>query len=147
MTFAESDKDHNERLKVQKAYHSSRILSSAITFMHISTTPTTGGVCSAGFEFDSGFQEIKDLKVYVSVVNKSGDEVTTGVLKVDHFGTCSATRYVISHLETEEMCNDNLTIIVNKATAIIGGKHVNLLQNKELTVGKFNPYKIIIEPK
>ena len=47
-------------------------------------------------------------------------------------------------MEGEEICDEDLTIVVNKATAVIDGKSVDLLKTKVLSVRDFKPFRIRI---
>lgn len=94
------------------------------------------------FSFDSGMEEIKNLQVSVSAVNKAGKKVASGVLEIPQFGQSDADRYADAFLENEENCADDLTIVVNKATAIIDGKRTDLLKSRALSARDFKPFKI-----
>jgi hypothetical protein len=114
----------------------------AVDFWHSSTVFANQGQCSALFSFDSGMEEIKNLQVTVSAVNKSGKKVASGILEIQEFGGSTADRYSQAFLEGEELCADDLTIVVSKATAIINGKQVDLLKTKMLSARNFKPFKI-----
>ncbi|MBS0309227.1 MAG: hypothetical protein JSS58_09675 [Proteobacteria bacterium] len=114
----------------------------ALEFWHSSTVWAGQGQCSAMFSFDSGMEEVKNLQVTVTAVNKAGKKVASGVLEIQKFGQSSADRYADAFLEGEEICADDLTIVVNKATAIVDGKRIDLLKSKTLAVRDFKPFKI-----
>ena len=114
----------------------------AVEFWHSSTVWAGQGQCSAAFSFDSGMEEIRNLQVSVSAVNKAGKKVASGVLEIPQFGQSSANRYADAFLEGEEICADDLTILVNKATAIVDGKRTDLIKSKALTARDFKPFKI-----
>ena len=114
----------------------------AVDFWHSSTVWAGQGQCSAVFSFDSGMEEIKNLQVSVSAVNKAGKKVASGVLEIPQFGQSDAARYADAFLESEENCADDLTIVVNKATAIIDGKRTDLLKSRALSARDFKPFKI-----
>jgi interleukin receptor mimic protein A len=116
----------------------------AIDFWHSNTVWAGQGQCSAVFTFDSGLEDIKKLQVLVSATNRSGKRVAAGVLEVPQFGQSSATRYAEAYLEGEDLCEDNLTIRVTKASAMIDGKRTDLLNSRILTARKFHPYEIYI---
>ena len=117
----------------------------AVDFWHSSTVWAGRGQCSANFTFDSELQEIKNLQVTVSAVNKAGKKVASDVLEVQQFGQSSADRYADAFFEGEEICAEDLVIVVNKATAIVDGKRTDLLKSKAITVRDFKPFKIRIE--
>ena len=86
----------------------------AIDFWHSSTVWAGQGQCSAVFSFDSGMEEIKNLQVSVNAVNKAGKKVASGLLEITQFGQSSADRYATAFLEGEEICADDLTIVVQQ---------------------------------
>jgi len=114
----------------------------AVDLWHSSTVWAGQGQCSAVFSFDSGMEEIRNLQVSVSAANKAGKKVASGMLEIPQFGQSSANRYADAFLEGEEICADDLTIVVNKATAIVDGKRTDLLKSKALSARDFKPFKI-----
>ena len=101
------------------------------------------GACSAIFFFDSGDgQEIENLQVTFSAIDQSGDNVTTGTLEVENFGGSSADRYTQAFAEGERFCDDDLTIVINHATAKIDNREIDLLERKSLIAKDFKPFKI-----
>ena len=114
----------------------------AVDFWHSSTVWAGQGQCSAVFSFDSGMEEIKNLQVTVAAINKAGKKVASGVLEIPQFGQSSADRYADAFLEGEEICADDLTIVVNKAIATVDGKRTDLLKSKILSARDFKPFKI-----
>lgn len=114
----------------------------AVDFWHSSTVWAGQGQCSAVFSFDSVMDEIANLQVSVTAVNKTGKKVASGVLEIPQFGQSSSDRYADAFLEGEEICADDLTIVVNKATAIVGGKRTDLLKSKTISARNFKPFKI-----
>ena len=116
----------------------------AVDFWHSSTVWAGQGQCSAAFTFDSGMEEIKNLQVAVTAFNRAGKKVVSGVLEVQQFGQSSADRYAAAFLEGEEVCAADLTIVVQKATAVVDGKRTDLLKSKALSARDFKPFKIRI---
>lgn len=114
----------------------------ALDFWHSGTTWAGQGQCSSEFTFDSGGEEINKLRVEVTVVNRSGKKVVSGILEIGQLGASSADRYARTFLEGEEFCEDDLTIVVNKATAVIDGKRVDLLKTKSLATRDFKPFTL-----
>jgi len=114
----------------------------ALQIWHSNTVWVGQGQCSASITFDSQMEEIEDLQVVVSVFNKAGKKVKTEVLEVESLGWSNAERYTNDFLEGEEMCADDLTIVVNKANAVIAGKRTDLLKTKAITAPEFKPFKI-----
>ncbi len=116
----------------------------ALEFWHSGTVWANQGMCSAIFRFDAGEEAIRNLKISVSAIDKAGKKVASDVLEIEQLGQSSADRYAETYLTSEEMCNDDLTIVVNKATAIIDEKTVDLLKTKSLSAQDFKPFKIKI---
>lgn len=114
----------------------------AVDFWHSSTVFANQGQCSAVFSFDSGMQEIEKLQVSVSALNKAGKKVASGVLEIEAFGQSSADRYADAFFEGEALCSDDLTIVVNKASAVIEGKRTDLLKTKSIAARDFKPFAI-----
>lgn len=115
----------------------------AVDFWHSSTTWINHGQCSAEFTFDGGgWEEIQNLRVSVTAINQAGKKVASGVLEIEQFGNSSADRYAKAFIEGEELCEEKLAIVVNKATAIIDGKRIDLMKTKSLTSRDFKPFKI-----
>lgn len=117
----------------------------AIDFWHSNTVWSGQGQCSAVFTFDSGLEDIKKLQVSVSAINRSGKRVASGVLEVPQFGQSSATRYAEAYLEGEDLCDDDLTITVTKASAMIDGKRTDLVKSRVFVARDFKSYKIKIQ--
>ena len=114
----------------------------AVEFWHSQTVWAGQGQCSAVFSFDSGGEEIKNLQVSVSAIDKAGQKVASGVLEIEKFGQSSAARYADAFLEGEETCADDLTVIVEKATAVVDGKRTDLLKTGALSARYFKPFRI-----
>lgn len=114
----------------------------AVEFWHSSTVWAGQGQCSAVFSFDSGGDKIENLQVSVSAVNHAGEKLTTGVLEVHQFGDSSANRYADAFLESEAVCDDDLTIVVTGATGVLNGKRIDLLKAGALTAREFKPFRV-----
>jgi hypothetical protein len=89
-------------------------------------------------------EDVKNLQVSVRALNKEGGRVADGVLKIKSFGQSEAERFATTIWEAEELCDDNLTIFVDKATAIVAGKRTDLIRSKSLSARDFKPFKIRI---
>ncbi len=116
----------------------------AIEFWHSNTVFANQGQCSAVFTFDSGFESVQNLRVAVAANDQAGQRVSGGTLEIAELGGSSVGRYADALLEGSEMCAGGLTIVVEKATATIRGKQVDLLKDKGLTAREFAPYRIQI---
>lgn len=117
----------------------------ALDFWHSNIVWIGHGQCAAEFTFDSGLQDIRDLKVAVSAINTSGQSVLVDVLEISQFGESSAMRYASVLIEDKAMCDDSLSIVVNQASAFIDGQRTDLLQNQVLTSRNFQPFAIRIK--
>ncbi len=113
-----------------------------IEFWHSNLETTDPDICSAHFTFDSGGEAIDDLKVSVSAVDRAGKVVIDDSLEVESFGDNEINRYAETELESGDMCQEGLSIVVNSATATIGGKTVDLLATKKIVARDFRPFKI-----
>lgn len=114
----------------------------AIDMWHSNLVFANQGQCAATFTFDSGSQAINKLKVQLNVLDKTGKKIQSGVLEVANFGESEASRYGDAILAGEDLCDDDLRIVVTKATATLEGKATDLLKTKQLTVRPFKPYTI-----
>jgi len=77
-----------------------------------------------------------------TAIDKAGQKVASGVLEIEKFGQSSAARYADAFLEGEETCADDLTVIVEKATAVVDGKRTDLLKTGALSARDFKPFRI-----
>ena len=118
----------------------------AIDFWHAGTAWAGQGQCSAQFIFDGSgdWDGVKKLRVTVSVLDKAGKELKSGLLEIDEFATSEADRYASAFLEGEEICDDDLAIVVRKASAVIAGKQRDLVKEKLLSARSFKPFRIKI---
>lgn len=114
----------------------------AIEFWHSNTVWAGQGMCAATFTFDSGMDRVEDLAVLLSMVDSAGNKTALGVLEIPEFGGSSASRYDQVFLESEEVCADDLWLVVDKATAVVEGKPVDLLKDGGLSVRDFRPFRV-----
>lgn len=116
----------------------------ALSIWHSNTYWAGQGQCSAVFTFDSGLEEIKSLEVKVSAVNKQNEMINLGTMQLDTFGGSSAERYANAFIESEDVCDDELTIFIDEASAIINGEYYDLVQMRKLQIRKFKPFELNI---
>jgi len=117
----------------------------AIEMWHADSAFAGQGMCAAKFTFDSGgLDTIQNLRVSVTAYN-AGKKIDSGILKVNEFGNCDACRYAEAFLESEAMCNDNISIIVTKAIAIVNGKNTDLLKSNQFSIRAFKPFQVKIQ--
>jgi hypothetical protein len=120
------------------------VTAQAVDFWHSSTIWAGRGQCSAKFSIDSEMQKIENLQITVSAINKVGEKVATGLLEVQQFGQSNADRYASAFLEGEEICAEDLVIVVDKAVGIVNGKRTDLLKSKSISARDFKPFEIRI---
>lgn len=118
-----------------------------IRFWNTNKLYANQGLCVATFFFDSGLQVIENLQVSFAALNPSDERVATGTLEIARFGDGSASRYADALAESEHFCDDDLTIVVDQATAIIEGRKVDLLAQKVLVPEAFKPFRILMSPE
>lgn len=116
----------------------------AVEIWHSNTVWANGGICSASFTLDAGMDEMTNLKIQVQALDPKGSAIGDGVLEVDELGTSSATRYGSAFFEDSAACEDNLTIVIKKASAVMNGKTVDLIKTKNISVREFKPFSIRI---
>lgn len=113
-----------------------------IEFWNSNLTWAGQGQCSATFTFDSGYENIQKLNIDFNLVDKSGNIIADDTIALDAFGQSSAERYEQIYVESEEICDSTLRIIVTKATAIIDGAMVDLIKSKRISAREFKPFEI-----
>ena len=116
----------------------------AIDFWHSNTVWGGQGQCSAEFTFDSFVEEFKNIQVQVTIYDENGKKLGVGKIEVPKIGDSDAERYATAYLLGPEYCED-LKIVVNKATAIVKNRKIDLIKNKNIKARDFKPYKIKIE--
>jgi len=118
----------------------------AIEFWHSGTVWANDGMCEARFSFDAGAlsETIQQLRIDVTIRNKTGKAIGYDALEIDEFGGSEANRYASASLVSKDMCHDGLTIFISKASAVINDNKVDLLKIKQLFIRDFKPYKIVI---
>jgi interleukin receptor mimic protein A len=115
----------------------------AVDFWHSDTSGMQQGICEAKFSFDSTGEEVNDVKIAISTVNKAGKKLSSGTLAVPKLGVTPVDRYATAFFDSKELCEPaQLSFVVDSATASIGGKSVDLLKTKKLRVREFKPIKI-----
>lgn len=117
---------------------------SAIELSHTSTTWAGQGMCSAEFTFDSGGagDTIKNLRVGLSAIDPAGNNIDTTVLEVYEFGSSNTERYATAFWESDLACDNNLTLVITSANAVINDERHDLLKNNELTISDFKPFSM-----
>ena len=113
-----------------------------IEFWNSNLQTTDEDICSAHFTFDSNGEQVDDLKVSVSAVDRAGKVVIEDSLDIESFGENDLNRYAETELESGDMCKEGLSIVVNAATATIDGKTVDLLATKKIVARDYKPFKI-----
>lgn len=114
----------------------------AIDFWHSDTVWAGQGMCAATFTFDSGGEPVSNLRVALSVIDKSGNNIDSFTLAVSEFGSLNADRYATELWESDLACEDSLTLVVTSASAVIDDKRQDLLRNQGLSIRQFTPFQI-----
>ncbi len=100
------------------------------------------GMCSAEFTFDSGGEAITKLDISFNLQNKSGKVVARDKIHVSSFGDSGASRYGQAFVESPQVCDSSVKLLVTRASAMIGGKQVDLLKTRQISARKFVPISI-----
>ena len=116
--------------------------SAGIDFWNSNLTWAGQGQCSAEFTFDSGFEDIQSLEIHFNLVDKTGKVIATDSMALDAFGQSSADRYQQTFVESEEICDDTLRLVVTRAIAKIDGKLVDLVKTRGISARDFKPITI-----
>ncbi|UYM58279.1 MULTISPECIES: IrmA family protein [Leclercia] len=115
---------------------------SALEIWHSNTVWANQGMCSATFMLDSGMSEVGPLEIGVELVNVQGVVVAIDTLNVDRFGDSEATRYQTTFLESEAVCEDDLTVRFT-ALVTVSGQSKKTLPLSELHIRTFKPFTLI----
>ncbi len=102
----------------------------------------TQGVCSLRFDVDGETSSVQNLKISVDVFDKHNKKIGSDIISTENFGTSDADRYTNAFIENEMYCEEDLSIKIKKATAIVDGKSTDLLKDKMIQVIDFKPIKI-----
>ena len=113
-----------------------------VDFWNSNLTWAGQGQCSAEFTFDSGFESIDELSIRFNLIDGAGKVVATDSMSLDAFGGSSATRYAKVFVESEEICNTDLKLVVTDALATMDGKKVDLVKTKGIAAREFKPFSI-----
>lgn len=113
-----------------------------IEFWHSNIIFAGQGMCSAEFTFDSGRENISRLDLAFNLQSKAGKTVAKDEIHLESFGQSSATRYAQAFVESEQICDSSIKLVVTQATAVIDGKRVDLLITKQLAAREFAPIVI-----
>lgn len=119
--------------------------SQALMIRHSSTVYVNMGICSAAFLFNGQGYEYEDVQIEVTVQDSSGKKIATDTLIVKELGPGTAFRHAVAFIENEKMCDDGLKIVIEKASAKVEGKTMDLIKSKRLTIDEFKPFKIEIK--
>lgn len=115
---------------------------SALEIWHSNTVWANQGMCSATFMLDSGMSEVGPLEIGVELVNAQGVVIAIDTLNVDAFGDSEATRYQTTYLESEAVCEEDLTVRFT-SLATVAGQKKKTLPLSELQIRAFKPFTLI----
>lgn len=114
----------------------------ALSLWHSNTVWAGQGQCAATLTFDSGLDKIEELELLVSAVSAEGESIELGKIQLETFGESSAERYSSALLEHQLLCDEETTLFINQAAAIINGEYIDLIQMRQLEARKFKPFFI-----
>ena len=111
---------------------------------HSATTMGNMGQCAIRLTFDSQDQEVKGLVLKLAAVDAKGAVQARGEMAVPDFGQTSAQRHAEGHWSHAALCDDGLTLRIERASARVLGKPFDLLARQLLEVDDFKPMPIQI---
>lgn len=114
----------------------------ALDIWHSDTIWGGQGICVATFTLDSGGDSISRLSIGITASDRKGESVGAFVLEVPDFGASNAERYATATWESEAACEEDLTLSITAAHAVIDNQRINLLKESRLTTRDFKPFKI-----
>ena len=129
-------------LSLAALFLSSTNASAGIDFWNSNLTWAGQGQCSAELTFDSGFESIQKLEINFNLVDKAGKVIASDSVSLGAFGQSSADRYRQTFVESEEICDNTLRLVVTSAVAMIDGKSVDLIETKRISAREFKPLVI-----
>lgn len=104
-----------------------------ISISHWDTLWGNQGYYAAQILLDSsGLSGYHNLKVSLDFLNDKGDIVDSAEFVIDELGTCTATRYATTIVESQEIGDEKMTIVIVSATAEAEsspGNEIDLLKN------------------
>jgi len=100
------------------------------------------GQCAVRLTFDSQDQEVKGLLLKLAAVDAKGTVQARGEMAVPDFGQTSAQRHAEGHWSNAALCEDGLTLRIERASARLLGKPFDLLAQQLLEVDEFKPMPI-----
>lgn len=115
-----------------------------ITLQHTQTVYVNMGICSANLSVDGGFNDVRNLVMQVALLNPAGKVIERHTLRLEEIPPSNADRHQTVFLESEAVCKDGLSLRIDKATAQIGGKPMDLLKSGVLQVSDFRPMPIFL---
>ncbi|MCS3504479.1 IrmA family protein [Achromobacter sp. JUb104] len=102
-----------------------------ITITHWDTLWANQGYYAAQILLDGGgLSGYRNLKVALDFLDSNGQKVDTGEFEIDELGTCTATRYATTTVESQKIGEEKMTVVIVSATAeseLTPGKKIDLL--------------------
>lgn len=114
----------------------------AIEIWHSNTIFAGQGQCVATLTLASGLDEYRNLRLQATVVDKAGRRLMSQTLDIPSIGQSSAERFAEVTLEGEPICRDDIALQITAASAVAGGKRIDLLRSGQLTPSDFRPMRI-----
>lgn len=109
---------------------------------HSATSMGNTGQCAVRLTFDSQDQEVKGLLLKLAAVDAKGTVQARGEMAVPDFGQTSAQRHAEGYWSNAALCDDGLTLRIERASARVLGKQFDLLARQLLEVDEFKPMPI-----
>lgn len=109
---------------------------------HSATSMGNMGQCAVRLTFDSQDQEVKGLLLKLAAVDAKGTVQARGEMAVPDFGQTSAQRHAEGYWSNAALCEDGLTLRIERASARLLGKPFDLLARQLLEVDEFKPMPI-----
>lgn len=102
-----------------------------ITITHWDTLWANQGYYAAQILLDGGgLSGYRHLKVALDFLDSNGQKVDSGKFEIDELGTCTATRYATTIVESQNIGEDKMAVVIVSATAeseLTPGKQIDLL--------------------
>lgn len=102
-----------------------------ISITHWDTLWANQGYYAAQILLDGGgLSGYRNLKVGLDFLDSTGQKVDTGEFVIEELGTCTATRYATTIVESQNIGEEKMTVVIVSASAeseLNPGKRIDLL--------------------
>lgn len=116
-----------------------------LVLSHVQHFYSGGGGCAERFwlEWQDSISEITGIEIQIDV-RAEGEETMTQTLSIARLGTTVADRTSEVIIETSNCLSGHPSIVIQKASATVSGRIVDLLQSKQFRIGKVERYPLVI---